>query len=51
MLMEHGEVTAFAFHEPEKIPEVVKPSVEELVERATTDDQAWDNDDWWQRND
>jgi hypothetical protein len=47
LLREYGQVTAFAFHDPSSIPDVLQESVEELVEKSVNSEAAWDDDEWW----
>lgn len=42
-----ANVIAVAFHKPEDLDKLFKPSVQELAETATKDDTAWETDEWW----
>jgi hypothetical protein len=38
---------SLAFHEPQKIEDVLKPSLRELASRVEQDPDAFEQDDWW----
>jgi len=40
-------IVAYAFNEPSKLQELLKPSVGETAQRAAADPDAWDQDQWW----
>ena len=47
-LQELGQVIAYAYHEPGKLKDLLRPDIRELAHRATQTDDAWDTDEWWQ---
>jgi hypothetical protein len=46
-LQELGSVIAFAFHEPKEMDKLWLPTIQETLERAENEPQAWETDQWW----
>lgn len=40
-------VVATAFHEPDKLDSLFKPTVSEALDKAESDPGAWETDEWW----
>jgi hypothetical protein len=39
---------ATAFHQPEKLQEIFKPTVSETLHQAQHDPGQWESDKWWE---
>jgi hypothetical protein len=42
-----ARVFATAFHAPEKLDELLKPTITESAYTAAQDPDAWEQDQWW----
>lgn len=47
-MQELASVMSHAWHKPEKLKELFKPTVAELARKSKKDPTAWDTDEWWQ---
>lgn len=40
-------VMSHAYHEPDKLDQLLRAPVEEALNEAVKDSNAWESDDWW----
>jgi hypothetical protein len=48
-LREMASVMACAFHDPSKLDSLFKPQIEETLDKARSNPDEWDYDEWWKR--